>query len=155
MNKRQAVIFWKDLRESKNATSSIRKYKGKAKFGKTRTLGRFVQVDKGFTHGDNLEELAQKTGWSVKQTRKVHSWWLDEFQKDPVVDGDLSKSKEAVEGDIDINIAGKMGRVLRTFAGRRHNLMSTTSISIGIVLMMLLVAAIQHAAETIATGKLP
>jgi len=79
MKKGQAVKFWKELSNSTSAKEVVSAFANKRGYGGKRTLERYVQADYGFKQRISSEEIARKTGWSVKYINKIREWWEEEF----------------------------------------------------------------------------
>jgi hypothetical protein len=78
MNKKQVLKFWEALDANTSTKEAISAFQNKKGYGGKRTLERLAQARQGFAEGLQSEDIATKTGWSVKYVNRVRSWWHEQ-----------------------------------------------------------------------------
>ena len=105
MKKLQAVNFWKELQESTDKETVLRRLHNKPSYPGERTLIRYSQLDEGLRQGVSIEELAGRTGWRKPYLTKVCTWWREEFEvkwEDPQLAGGSERpSPHPLRHDLD------------------------------------------------------
>ena len=80
MKRQQAVNLWRELQDSTDKETVLRKLNNKPGYGGKRTLTRYSQVDEGLRQGESRGQLNVRTGWSNYYLTKVCTWWEEEFE---------------------------------------------------------------------------